>query len=221
MRPQHDLVRAPHAEDLVQKKTLVAAEQQRPDVAAQRLEFEAIQKIGIDPDRFVFLDETWVKTNMTRLYGWCPTGHRVREYVPHGHWMTTTFLCAMRSTGLITPLVIDGSINGAIFRAWVEQELAPVLRPGDIVVMDNLPSHKVKGVAEAIRAVDASVLYLPPYSPDRNPIENAFSKTKQEMRKRQPRTKADCDKLCGECLDWFSPAECRNYIRHAGYMTQE
>lgn len=203
------------------KKTLAAAAQQRPDFAAQRLEFETTQKIGIDPDRFVFLDETWVKTNMTRRYGWGPTGRRLRECVPHGHWLTTTFVCAMRSTGLIPPLVIDGAINGAIFRAWVEQELAPALRPGDIVVMDNLPSHKVKGVAEAIRAVDASVLYLPPYRPNRNPIENVSSKTKQEMRKRRPRTKADCDTLCGECLDWFSPAECRNYMRHAGYMTQE
>jgi len=199
----------------------VATEQQRPDVAAQRREFDTIQAIGIDPDRFVFLDETWVKTNMTRLYGWGPIDRRLREYVPHGHWMTTTFLCAMRSTGLIAPLVIDGAINGALFRAWVEQELVPVLRPGDIVVLDNLPSHKVTGVAEAIRAVDAFVLYLPPYSPDRNPIENVFSKTKQEIRKRQPRTKAECDALCGESLDWFSPAECRNYFRHAGYIPQE
>ena len=187
----------------------------------QRRELEVIQTFGINPHRFVFLDETWVKTNMTPLYGWGPTDQRLRELVPHGHWMTTTFLCALRSTGLVAPLVIDGAITGDIFRAWVEQELVRVLRPGDIVVMDNLRCHKVKGVVEAIRSVDASVLYLPPYSPDKNPIENVFSKAKHEIRKRQPRTKEACQELCGECLEWFSPQECLNYMRHAGYKTQD
>ena len=158
---------------------------------------------------------------MTRLYGWGPTDTRLIECVPHGHWMTTTFLAALRSTGLTVPLVVDGAMDGALFRAWVEQQLAPTLRPGDIVVMDNLPAHKVAGVAEAIRAREAEVLYLPPYSPDLNPIENLFSKAKGEMRKRQPRTKAECDRLCGESLDWFSPTECRNYFRHAGYIPQQ
>ena len=139
------------------------------------------------------------------------------EAVPHGHWKTTTFLGALRSTGLFAPLVVDGAMDGATFRAWVEQHLVKVLRPGDIVVMDNLPAHKVAGVVEAIQSVEAEVLYLPPYSPDLNPIENLFSKAKGEMRKRKPRTKAECDALCGESLDWFSHAECINYIRHAGY----
>ena len=112
-------------------------------------------------------------------------------------------------------------MTGDIFRAWVEQQLVHVLRPGDIVVMDNLAAHKVAGVREAIRAVEADVLYLPAYSPDLNPIEQVFGKIKQEMRKRKPRTKTECDDLCGESLDWFSATECRNYLRHAGYLSQD
>jgi transposase len=199
----------------------VAAEQDRPDVAAARAEFRALQHAGLDPNRFVFLDETWVKTNMTRLYGWGPADRRLVESVPHGHWMTTTFVAALRADGLVAPLVVDGAITGDIFRAWVEQQLVHELRPGDIVVMDNLAAHKVHGVREAIRAVDADVLYLPPYSPDLNPIEPVFGKVKHEIRKRKPRTKAACDALCGECLDWFPAHECRNYLRHAGYNSQD
>lgn len=135
--------------------------------------------------------------------------------------MTTTFLCALRATGLAAPLVVDGAINGALFRAWVEQQRAPAPSPGDIVVMDNLAAHKVAGVAEAIRGAAAAVLYLPPYSPDRNPVGNVFAKAKGEIRKRRPRSQAGCDALCGECLDWFDQAECRNYIRHAGYIPQQ
>lgn len=158
---------------------------------------------------------------MTRLYGWGPVGERIIEYVPHGHWMTTTFLAAMRSTGLFAPLVIDGALNGDIFRGYVEQHLAPQLKSGDIVVMDNLRAHKVAGVAEAIRSVGAELVFLPPYSPDKNPIELVFSKAKGEIRKQMPRTKPECDHLCGESVDWFEPEECYNYIRHAGYGTQE
>ncbi len=158
---------------------------------------------------------------MTRLYGRCPLGQRLIEYVPHGHWKTTTFLSALRTDGLFAPLVVDGAMNGAIFLAWVKQQLAPALRAGDIVVMDNLAAHKVEGVRQAINAVGASVLYLPPYSPDLNPIENVFAKIKGEIRKRKPRTKELCDQLCGDCLDWFSPDECCNYLRHAGYISQE
>lgn len=197
------------------------AEQQRPDVAAERQEFQIIQQLGLDPDRLVFLDETWIKTNMTRLYGWGPTDQRVLEHVPHGHWMTTTFVGALRSTGLVAPLVIDGALNGELFRAYVEQQLIKALKPGDIVIMDNLPSHKVKGIEEAINSVNAYLLYLPPYSPDMNPIEQVFSKIKNEIRKRQPRTKPECDDLCGQSLDWFREKECRNYIRNSGYSSQE
>ena len=158
---------------------------------------------------------------MTRPYGWGPIDQRLIEFVPHGHWMTTTFVGALRSTGLVAPLVVNGAITGDLFRAYVEQQLVQELKPGDIVVMDNLSSHKVKGVTEAIRKVGAEVLYLPPYSPDLNPIEQTFSKLKSEIRKRKPRTKAECDALCGEALDWFPPDECRNYIRHAGYIPQQ
>lgn len=157
---------------------------------------------------------------MTRLYGRAPVGQRLVEAVPYGHWMTTTFVAALRADGLFAPLVVDGAMTGDIFRAWVRQQLAPELRPGDIVVMDNLAAHKVAGVREAIRAVEAELLYLPPYSPDLNPIENLFAKIKNELRQRKPRTKTACDDLCGECLDWFPTDECRNYLRHAGYSSQ-
>jgi transposase len=158
---------------------------------------------------------------MTRPWGWGPQGERLVEYVPHGHWMTTTFLAAMRSTGLFAPLVIDGALNGEIFLAYVQQHLAPQLKTGDIVLMDNLPSHKVSGVAQAIRSAGAELVYLPPYSPDKNPIKMVFSKAKNEIRKRAPRTKTQCDDLCGESLDWFSDVKCYNYIRHAGYTQQQ
>ena len=127
----------------LQKKTLHAAEQKRPDVIRQRVGFDFFRTAGIDPHRLIFLDETWVKTNMTRLWGWGPRGQRIVEYVPHGHWMTTTYLAAMRSTGLFAPLVVDGAMNGDIFRAYVQQHLAPQLKTGDIMVLDSLPNHKV------------------------------------------------------------------------------
>jgi transposase len=203
------------------KKTLHAAEQKRPDVVTKRAEFDFFRIAGIDPHRLIFLDETWIKTNMTRLWGWGPEGKRIVDEVPHGHWMTTTFLAALRSTGLFAPLVIDGPLNGEIFRNYVQQQLAPQLKSGDIVIMDNLASHKVSGVADAIRSAGAELVYLPPYSPDKNPIEMVFSKVKSEIRKRMPRTKPECDQLCGESLDWFSETECFNYIRHAGYTSQQ
>ena len=187
----------------------------------RRAEFDFVRIAGIDPHRRIFLDETWIKTNMTRLWGWAPEGERLIESVPHGHWMTTTFLAAMRSTGLFTPLVIDGAINGEIFRGDVRQHLAPQLKSSDIVLMDNWPSHKVAGVAEAIRAVGAELVYLPPYSPDLNPIEMVVAKVKGQIRTQAPRTKPACDRLCGECLDWFTEAECYNYLRHAGYIPQQ
>jgi transposase len=196
-----------------------AAEQQRPDVRAARGEWAAGQA-GLDPDRLVFVDETWVKSNMTPAYGWGPTGERVVEAVPHGHWKTTTFVAALRSGGLVAPMVVDGAITGDLFVAYVEQVLAPSLRAGDVVVMDNLRCHKVAKVAPAVERAGARVAYLPAYSPDLNPIEQVFAKAKGEIRKRKPRTVADAEKLCGEALDWFPTHECRNYIRHAGYGPQ-
>lgn len=185
----------------------------------RRAEWAAWQ-VGLDPDRLVFLDETWVKSNMTPGYGWGPTHRRVVEAVPHGHWKTVTFVGGLRSTGLVAPLVVDGAMNGAVFLAYVRQQLVTALRPGDVVVMDNLSSHKVTGVAEAVRAAGAEVVYLPPYSPDLNPIEQVFAKAKGAIRKRKPRTVADTEALCGEALDWFPADECLNYIRHAGYGPQ-
>ena len=142
------------------------------------------------------------------------------EAVPHGHWKTITFVAALRASGLFAPLVVDGAMNADLFRAYVEQHLAPALRPGDIVVMDNLPTHKVAGVAAAIERAGATLAYLPPYSPDLNPIEQVFAKAKAEIRRQKPRTVAGTERLCGESLDWFPAGECRNYIRHAGYGPQ-
>lgn len=157
---------------------------------------------------------------MTPGYGWGPTHRRVVGAVPHGHRKTITFVGALRATGLFAPLVVDGAMNGDVFRGYVEQRLAPALRAGDLVVMDNLGSHKVAGVAEAIRAAGADLVYLPPYSPDLNPIEQVFSKAKGEIRKRQPRAVAETERLCGESLDWFAASESENYIRRAGYGPQ-
>ncbi len=143
----------------------------------------------MDPSRFVFLDETGTATNMTRRYGWSPRGQRVVDARPYGHWLTTTFVAGLRESGIIAPLVVDGPMTGEVFRAYVEQMLAPALSPRDVVVLDNLAAHKVAGVREAIRAVDASLMYLPPYSPDLNPIEQAFAKLKTLLRKAACRTR--------------------------------
>jgi transposase len=176
-----------------------------------------IQQLGFDPARLVFIDETWVKTNMTRLRGRVACGTRLVCDVPYGHWKTTTFLAALRVTGLTAPLVVDGAINGELFRGYVEQHLAPTLSAGDVVILDNLSSHKVAGVRAAIEARGASVLYLPPYSPDLNPIEQVFAKFKWLIRSARERTVAGLWHCCGQLLNRFSETECRNYFRHAGY----
>jgi transposase len=198
------------------KKTLIAAEQERDDVARKRLEWKRDQS-QIDPDRVVFIDETWAKTNMTRTYGRSQRGTRLTERVPAGRWETTTFVGALRADGFVAPLTVDGPINGPLFRAWVEQHLAPTLSIGDVVIMDNLSSHKVAGVREAIEASGAELRYLPPYSPDLNPIELAFSKLKKLLRDGAERTVDKLWDLCGRVLDQFSAEECRNYFRHCGY----
>jgi transposase len=174
-------------------------------------------QLGLDPERLVFLDETWVKTNMTRSRGRAPEGERLIAKVPHGHWKTTTFLAALRTTGLTAPLVVDGALNGAVFQAYVEQQLAPTLRPGDIVVLDNLNVHKVAGARRAIEAQGAEMWLLPPYSPDLNPIETVFSKLKWHLRSAGERTMEALWCACGQVLDEFSERECRNHIRHCGY----
>lgn len=192
------------------------AEQQREDVVEKRQQWQAEQP-QLEPDRLVFLDETWAKTNMTRTYGRSQRGTRLNASVPYGRWETTTFLGALRTSGFVSPLCVEGAINGPLFTAWVRQHLVPQLRPGDIVVMDNLSSHKTPGVVEAIESVGAEVRYLPPYSPDLNPIELAFSKLKKLLRDGAERATDKLWRLCGRVLDLFSESECRNYIHHCGY----
>ena len=167
--------------------------------------------------RLVFIDETWATTNMARRYGRAPRGERVIASVPYGHWKTSTFVAGLRYDGITAPLVIDGAMNGTVFLAYVEQFLAPTLAPGDIVIMDNLSSHKVAGVREAIEACGASLIYLPPYSPDLNPIEQAFAKLKALLRKAAARTVEALWTNIGESLSAFSPTECANYLADAGY----
>lgn len=155
---------------------------------------------------------------MTRRYGWGPIDCRVVDAAPHGHWKTTTFVTALRLDGLFAPLVVDGALNGALFLKYVRQELAPRMRSGDILVLDNLQTHKVRGVAETLAEGDMRVLYLPPYSPDLNPIELAFAKVKNELRRRRLRTVEDLWNAFGESLDWIAPDEARGFFRHAGYL---
>ena len=165
----------------------------------------------------MFLDETWATTNMARRYGRAPRGQRAADAVPHGHWRTTTFVGALRAEGFVAPLVVDGAINGPVFLAYVEQVLAPELRPGDVVVMDNLSSHKVGGVRAAVEAAGASLLYLPPYSPDLNPIELAFAKLKALLRAEAARTRETPWAAVARFLDRFTRAECSRYLAHCGY----
>jgi transposase len=171
----------------------------------------------MDPARFVFLDETGAATNMIRRCGWATRGERLVDAAPFGHWKTTTFVAGLRASGIIAPFVLDGPMTGEVFRAYAEQMLAPSLARGDVVVMDNLPAHKVAGVQEAIRAVGASLLYLPPYSPDLNPIEQAFAKLKALLRKAAARTRDELWDTIGALVETFSPAECQNYLTNSGY----
>jgi transposase len=172
----------------------------------------------LSPERLVFIDETWAKTNMARCYGRARRGQRVVAAVPHGHWKTTTFLAALRHDRIEAPCVFDGAINGERFLAYVEQALAPTLGRGDVVIMDNLPAHKVQGVREAIAAQGAHLLYLPPYSPDLNPIEQVFAKLKALLRTAATRTVDALWHAIGQALDAFSATECNNYLAHAGYV---
>jgi transposase len=171
----------------------------------------------IAPARLVFLDETWVKTNMAPLRGWGPRGQRLKGFTPYGHWKTMTFIAALRHDRIDAPWVIDGPINGALFGVYVEQVLAPTLSPGDVVILDNLGSHKGRAARAAIRAKGAHIIFLPPYSPDLNPIEQVFAKLKHLMRKNQPRDVETTWRKVGELLDLFSPTECANYLVNSGY----
>jgi transposase len=167
----------------------------------------------------VFLDETWTTTNMARLRGRSPRGKRLLAAVPHGHWRTSTFLGGLRVDRMVAPLVLDGAINGDAFLAYVEQFLAPTLSVGDIVIADNLASHKVTGVRQAIEARGASLWFLPPYSPDLNPIEQAFAKLKQVVRSAAPRTRDTLWNIIGAAVPRFSATDCQNFFANAGYNT--
>lgn len=171
----------------------------------------------LNPEKLIFIDETGVTTKMARLYGRAPRGERCRAAVPYGHWKTTTFTAGLRAGGLAAPTILDGPMDGDAFRAYVTQVLVPELERGDVVVMDNLPAHKVSGVRNAIEAAGAKLLYLPPYSPDLNPIEMAFAKLKALLRAAAARTIPDLWDALKNALDAFTPNECQNYFAAAGY----
>ena len=194
-----------------------ASEQERPDVAEARAEWLRTQ-----PDlegRLIFLDETGARTDMTRRHAWAPIGERALGRAPGGHWKTTTFLAGLTANGLIAPFVLDGPMDRAAFTEYVRQVLGPKLKPGDIVILDNLPGHKGEEAAELIAERGAQLLFLPPYSPDLNPIEMAFAKLKGLLRKAARRTREALWIKIGKLLDDFEPDECANYIRHAGYAS--
>ena len=184
--------------------------------AARRAWCEA--QPGMDLEKLVFIDETWTSTSMTRRYGRAPKGQRCIGSAPHGHWKTTTLVAGLRHQQLTAPLVADGPMDGELFLAYVRQFLCPTLRPGDIVILDNLSSHKVTGVKDAIVAAGATLLYLPPYSPDVNPIEKLFAKLKALLRKAAKRTIDALWKEIGELLNTLSSSECANYFASSGYV---
>jgi transposase len=207
------------------KKTAHALEQNRPDVLKQREDWRAAQPT-LDPDKLVFLDETWASTAMARRHGRAPRGERLKVGVPHGHWKTTTLVGAIRSTGFTAPRVIDGTVNGERFRTDIAEVLVPALQKGDTVIMDNLPAHKSSKIREMIEAAGAKLLYLPPpdqvrgrlYSPDLNPIEMAFSKLKAMLRKAAERNIEELWAKITELVATFTKQECQNYIAAAGYV---
>jgi len=185
-------------------------------VARKRARWRQLQP-HLDPTRLVFIDETWVKTNMARTRGRCRRGQRLVGKVPNGHWKTSTFLAALRHDRITAPAVFDGPITGAAFLAYVEQILVPTLAVGDIVVLDNLASHKSQAVRRAIRACGARHWLLPPYSPDLNPIEQFFAKLKAQLRKAAERSVEALWRRLGTLLATVSAQECANFVRNAGY----
>jgi len=194
----------------------VASERYRPDVARRRTQWTERQD-RIDPERLVFIDETWIKTNMEPLRGWAPRGERLIAKVPHGHWKTSTFIAALRCDRIEAPWILDGPINAEAFKAYVDKVLTPTLRPGDLVIMDNLRSHKGKAIRQAIRAAGAKLIFLPKYSPDLNPIEQVFAKLKHLLRKAAARTIETLTAAVGELLGAFTAEECDNYFANSGY----
>jgi transposase len=204
---------------IASKKTLRASEHDRPDIKQAREEWTSTRQpiMRLEPHRLVFLDETGTTTKMARLRGRSPNGQRLLSKVPFGHWKTQTFIAGLRCDALTAPFVIDAPMDRRIFETYVETQLAPTLRPGDVVVLDNLPAHKSAAAEQAVRAMGAWLLFLPPYSPDLNPIEMAFAKLKALLRARAIRTIDALWRAIGEICDLFSPQECQNYFHAAGY----
>jgi putative transposase len=195
---------------------MVATEQDRPDIARRRAQWLKYQHL-IDPARLVFIDESWTKTNMAPLRGWAPRGKRLPGKAPFGHWNTMTFVAALRHDRVEAPWLLNKPINGERFLVYIKAVLVPTLKPGDIVIMDNLGSHKSKAVRDAIRNAGAKLLFLPKYSPDMNPIEKLFAKLKHYLRKAQARSiEAVCEAI-KHILATVTPKECSNYLAHAGY----
>ena len=194
----------------------MASERDRPDIARRRTRW-AERQDRIDPARLVFIDETWTKTNMEPLRGWAPLGDRLIAKVPHGHWKTMTFIAALRCDRIEAPWILDGPVNAEAFKTYVEKVLAPTLKPGDLVIMDNLGSHKGEAVRQAIRAAGAKLIFLPKYSPDLNPIEQVFAKLKHLLRKAAPRTIETLTAAVGQLLGAFTAEECANYFANSGY----
>ena len=201
---------------LASKKTVLASEQDRPDIARRRQQWAKYQS-RIKPERLVFIDETWTKTNMAPLRGWAPRGQRLTTKVPHRRWKTMTFVAALRHDRIEAPWLLDGPINGQRFRLYVEKVLLPTLKSGDIVIMDNLGSHKGKTIRTAIRAAGAKLFFLPKYSPDLNPLEQVFAKLKHRLRELAARTADEVFQALGPLLDAFTPQECLNYMKNANY----
>jgi transposase len=203
---------------LALKKSVVAGERDRPDVARRRSQWIKHQD-RVDGRRLVFIDETWSRTDMAPLRGWAPRGSRLVAKVPHRRWKTMTFLAALRHDRIDAPWFIEGPIDGDSFRLYVSEVLLPTLRPGDIVILDNLGSHRSKAVRQLIRSVGARILFLPKYSPDLNPIEQVFAKLKHLLRKAAARTVDGVCTAVADALDAFTPQECANYLKNSGYRT--
>lgn len=200
----------------VSKKTVRASEQDRPDIARRRAQWRRYQR-RIDPARLVFIDETWTKTNMAPLRGWAPRGERLQSKAPYGRWNTMTFVAALRHDRLEAPWLLDRPMNAEHFLLYVEKVLAPTLRVGDMVVLDNLRSHKRAAIRQRLRKAGAKLFFLPKYSPDLNPIEQVFAKLKHLLRKAAARTQAAVCTTIGELLDSYTADECANYFRNSGY----
>jgi transposase len=206
-------------EGVAKKKTLVATEQRREDVQAEREQFRH-EMAEVDAKDMVYVDESGVTTSLTRLYGRAPRGQRVVDHVPHGHWKVLTILGALTSEGIQAAMTVDSATDSEVFRTYVEQVLIPVLRPGQVVILDNLQAHKAAGVQEAIAAVGCRVRYLPPYSPDLNPIEPAWSKLKSYLRAVKARARGVLDEAVAAGLQRITAQDARGYITHCGYSLQ-